>query len=298
MAHQKRPAGPADADDVFASLDAEWVSVCADPAIGMAVRSWMVADGLADPQTTVIGPEQVLALIRSQHGAPAEAVADALLRMLLVRAVGNGRPATWAARIVVQAMLPAALRIARGQRRDFGGRSFDDVKHITVTALWEVARSGRVHTRPGRAAANLALDTLKRTCRELARDREAAVEYLDDTIVDQVVDPRPGPAQSAEASAVLQAAADHGLEPDETLASPIEPSAARLELLQLLLDALRDGTLTGPDAQAIAWHHREIRVPDSVGARAAGTTPGAWRRRRGRAVQRLSPAAAALAAAA
>ncbi|MFE9007396.1 hypothetical protein ACFYOY_35650 [Streptomyces sp. NPDC007875] len=295
MADQKRPA----TGGAFAHLDTEWVAVCADPQIGAAVRDWMVADGLvADAQTPVFGPEEVLAVLRQRRGQAADSMADAVLRTLLVRAAGTGPSATWAARIVVQAMLPAAVRIALSQARPSSGRSFPDVAHLTVSVLFEVARSGRIHTRPGRPAANLALDTLKRTCRELAREREADAEELDAAIADELAEPQPGPSRHAEAAGLLDAAASHGLEPAQSVAAPIEASAARLELLELLLAALRQGTLTGPDAQAISWHHREIPVPDAVAARAAGTTAGAWRRRRARAVQRLIPAAAELATAA
>ncbi|MBD0695839.1 hypothetical protein [Streptomyces sp. CBMA123] len=73
---------------------------------------------------------------------------------------------------MLQAMVPAAVRLARGQVRPFGGRSFEDVAQVVVAALYETAVSGRVHTRPGRPAANLMLDALRRTCREVGADRE------------------------------------------------------------------------------------------------------------------------------
>ncbi|GAA3372115.1 hypothetical protein GCM10017744_102290 [Streptomyces antimycoticus] len=286
MADQKRPAAGV---GIFARLDAEWVTVCADPQIGAAVRDWM-----ADAQIPLFGPEEVLAALQPQPDQADNSMADAVLRTLLVRAAGTGRPATWAARIVVQTMLPAAVRIARGQTRSTGGRSLEDVAHVTVSVLFEVARSGRIHPRPGRPAANVALDTLKRTCRELARERGGDAEYLDAATAEEQL----GPDQCAETAALLKDAVSHGLEPAETVAAPIEANVARLELLELLLAALRQGTLTGPDAQAISWHHREIPVPDAVAARVTGTTAGAWRRRRARAVQRLIPAAAELATAA
>ncbi|MEU0375453.1 hypothetical protein ABZ070_36115 [Streptomyces sp. NPDC006283] len=54
-------------------------------------------------------------------------LADAVLRALLHHAAGHDRTATLAARIVVQTLIPAAVRIPRGQVRPFGGRSFDDI---------------------------------------------------------------------------------------------------------------------------------------------------------------------------
>ncbi|MFJ2061250.1 hypothetical protein ACIOMM_35795 [Streptomyces sp. NPDC087908] len=49
---------------------------------------------------------------------------------------------------------------------------------MTVTALYEVARSGRIHLRPGRPAANLAFDTLRRVLAELAAKQGPAGENL------------------------------------------------------------------------------------------------------------------------
>lgn len=83
-------------------------------------------------------------------------------------------------------------------------------------------------------------------------------------------------------------------------AGPADDAAtapARLELLELLLDAVRDGALSTADAQALAWHHISGGIPDVEAAARAGTTPGAWQRRRSRALARLTaslqPAAAA-----
>lgn len=66
-------------------------------------------------------------------------------------------------------------------------------------------------------------------------------------------------------------------------------TSARLELLELVLDAMDAGALSPADGRAIAWHYTAA-VPDSEAAARAGTTADAWQRRRSRAVARLAAA--------
>jgi hypothetical protein len=151
---------------------------------------------------------------------------------------------------------------------------------MTVAALFEVARSGRIHTRPGRPAANLALDTLRHVCRELAADCEERGEDL--AAAEELADSAPGPAETAEAWAIRAAAAAAGLQPAGAV-SEGEAGRARLELLELVLNAMETGTLSATDGRAIAWHYTTDPVTDTVAAR-AGTAADAWQRRRSRAV--------------
>lgn len=289
MLDVQRPA-PA-VGGIFDRLDAEWAVLCADTTVQAAVTDWLVTDRLADDVAAVtdswvraLGPAQLLAALRPPDGHLTDALTDAVLRALLRRAAGHDRSATLAARIVVQTMIPAAVRMTRGQVRPFGGRSFDDIASMTVAALYEVARSGRIHTRPGRPAANLALDTLRHLCRELAADREERGEDL--ATAEDLADRMPGPAETAEARAVRAAAAAAGLQPAGAVGEG-EASRARLELLELVLDAMDSGTLSPADGRAIAWHYTTDPVSDTAAARAS-TTPGAWQRRRSRAVARLT----------
>jgi len=290
---------PANASGIFGRLDDDWAVLCADSCVRAAVADWLMADRLADDIAAVtdswvrtLGPEQLLATLRPRGGALSDALADAVLRALLQRAAGHDRSATLAARIVVQAMIPAAVRMTRGQVRPFGGRSFDDIGHMVIAALFETARSGRIHHRPGRPAANLALDALGRVCRELAAEREEHGEDL--AVAEHLADTAPGPARHAHARAVRAAAAAAGLEP---AAAPheAEASTARLELLELVLDAMENGSLSTADGRAIAWHYRTTPVPDAQAAVVAGTTAAAWQRRRSRAVDRLKSAARSVA---
>ncbi|MFJ3310898.1 hypothetical protein ACIPSA_49815 [Streptomyces sp. NPDC086549] len=279
------------AHGIFARLDAEWTELCEDASVRAAVADWLMTDHLADDVAVVtdswvraLGPEQLLAALRPGRGVLSDALTDAVLRSLLVRATGHDRSATLAARIIVQAMLPAAVRMTRGQVRGTGGRTWDDVGHMVIATLFEVARSGRIHTRPGRPAANLALDTLSRVCRELAADREPAGEDL--AAAEHLADPTPGPVTRAHAAAIQEAAHAASL----TTAAAVreaDASSARLELLELVLEAMEHGSISHADGQAIAWHYTTTPVPDAQAAHHAGTTAAAWRRRRSRAVDRL-----------
>ncbi|MFC9608012.1 hypothetical protein ACFTTN_31770 [Streptomyces niveus] len=281
------------ASGIFHRLDTEWASLCADADVRAAVTDWLVTDHLADDVAAVtdswvraLGPDELLAALRPGAGHLTDALTDAVLRALLRRAAGRDRSATLAARIIVQAMIPAAVRMARGQVRTFGGRTFDDVAHLTVVALFEVACSGRIHNRPGRPAANVALDALRRVCRELAAEREELGEDL--AAAEQLPDPAPGPAATAHARAIRAAAVGAGLTPPVGAASEEEASSARLDLLELVLDAMDSGALSPADARSIAWHFTTASVPDAEAASRVGTTAAAWQRRRSRAVHRLT----------
>ncbi|MGW6564928.1 hypothetical protein [Streptomyces sp. NPDC054975] len=241
---------------------------------------------MTDSSVRALAPAQLLAALQPGSGRLTDKRTDAVLRALLRRAAGHDRSAILAARVVVQAMIPAAVRITRGQVRPFGGRSFDAIGHVTVAALFEVARSGRIHTRPGRPAANLALDTLRYTCRELAADRDARAEDL--AAAEELPDRDPGPGRMAEAAEVRAAATTAGLTPAGP-ACEADATSARLELLELVLEAMDAGALSPSDGRAIAWHYTAA-VPDTEAAARAGTTAGAWQRRRSRAVARLTAA--------
>lgn len=282
---------PAHGGGYFDRLDADWAALCADPALRRAVTDWVTDGHLTDELAAVtdswagsLTPEQLLAALRPTTGGVSDELTDAVLRALLKRAAGRDRSAVLAGRVIVQAMLPAVFRITRGQVRTTGGRTRDAVGHVTVAALYEVARSGRIHLRPGRPAANLALDTLRRVLAELAAEQTPAGEDL--AVAEQLADRAPGPYEFARARTVRAAAAAAGLHAgpaDDAAAAP-----ARLELLELLLDAMHEGALSTADAQALAWHHISGGIPDAEAAVIAGTTAGAWQRRRSRALARLT----------
>ncbi|MFF3113541.1 hypothetical protein ACFVSN_30650 [Kitasatospora sp. NPDC057904] len=278
---------PSFSPGLFDRLDAEWALLCSDGSVRAVVAGWLAADqsgpGIAaacDVWVSDLGPEHVLAVL-GPAGRPGfgDSLSDGVLRALLRRASGGGGAAVLAARVVLQTMVPAAVRLTRSQVRSFGGRCFEDVAQVVVAALFETVVSGRIHARPGRPAANLMLDALKRACRELGADRDS----LDADVfgAKEQTCSGPGPYEHAYASTVRAAAHAAGLASDE------EPDRGRLELLGLLVNAIESGVLCPADARAIAWHYTVSPVPDARAAAAAGTTAGAWQRRRSRAVHAL-----------
>ncbi|MGW2016865.1 hypothetical protein [Streptomyces sp. NPDC001927] len=273
---------------LFDRLDADWAVLCADPAVQLAVAGW-VADArltgtvAADAPSGSLTPAQFLAVLRPGAGGVSGGLADAVLRVLLQCAAGRDRSAVLAGRVVVQVMLPAVVRMVRGQVRAAGGRTRDAVGHVAVAVLYEVARSGRVHLRPGRPAANLALDTLRRLLAELAAEQGPVGEGL--SAVECVVDPAPGPFEIACARTVRAAAVAAGLHAGP--AGDTEGLPARVEVLELLLEVVRDGVLSTAEARVLAWHHIPGGIADAEAAARAGTTGGAWQRRRSRALARL-----------
>ena len=239
---------------VFDRLDADWSALCADASVQAVVTAWLTVDHLADDvaaaagaEVSGLGPGPLLAALRRGAGSLSPVGTDAVLRALLRRACGFDSAAALAARIVVQAMVPAAVRMTQGQVRAFGGRTFDDVAQVVLAGFYETACSGRVHTRPGRPAANLVLDTLNRVCRDLAADREALGGNL--AVAEDLADPAPSPADVVHGRAVHATAAAAGLQ----AVCEQGTGAARLELLELVLEAMEAGSLSPADGRAIAW---------------------------------------------
>ncbi|MFE5514004.1 hypothetical protein ACFQ9J_26070 [Streptomyces sp. NPDC056529] len=303
------------ADGIFRRLDVEWSALCSDPTVQVAVAEWLVADrladdvgavtdwpmadrpadatgtvtdrvvadGVADAWTRTLGPAQVLAALRPADSRLSDELSDAVLRALLHRAAGHGRSATLAARVIVQAMIPSAVRISRSQVRGFGGRSFNDIGHLTVAVFLEVACSGKIHSRFGKPTSNLALDTLRHVCAELAVDREGRAEDL--AAAEDLPDRAPGSVRTAEANKIRAAAIAAGLTPAGQ-SDEAETNSARLELLELVLGAMEAGALSLADGRAIAWYYTSTAVPDTEAAARTGITPGTWQRRRSRAPAR------------
>ncbi|MFD3947538.1 hypothetical protein [Streptomyces sp. NPDC058579] len=275
---------------LFDRLDADWAVLCADPAVLRAVAGWVADACLTDTVAADVwagspSPAQFLAVFGPGADGVSGGLADAVLRVLLQCAAGRDWSAALAGRIVVQVMLPAVVRMVRGQVRAAGGRTRDAVGYVAVAALYEVARCGRVHLRPGRPAANLALDTLRRLLAELAAEHGSA--GVDLSAAECVADPAPGPFEIARARTVLAAALAAGLHVGP--AGDTESLPARVELLELLLDAVRDGALSTVEARVLAWHHISGAIPDADAAARAGATAGAWQRRRSRALARVRP---------
>lgn len=281
---------PAAVRGVFRQLNAEWDVLCAQPAVIAQVRTWLQAEGLVD-EGEPAGPRTVVERLGSRDQPAARADADRWLTALLRRATSNGAGAQLAARIVVQAMMPSVVRIQRSQLRAHGGRSFDEVAQVVISALFQVVRSYPLQERPERVAANLTLDTLALARRELLAEQPPAEIPVD---VIELPHPTPGadPGRQAELVMLMARAAQHGLEPEPApgAAAAAVCGGARAELVELLLWALDEQVLDSGEVWSIAAHYRTDALPDLEAAHVAGISAAAVRKRRSRAVRKLTAA--------
>lgn len=148
------PARRADDASLVGQLNREWDRLLADPASADACARWRQRE----PALAGLGG---LAQIADRVAADPDAVLLALLRCAKA-----GLPL--AARTVLQLMLPKAVRIARSQT---GVDGREEAVAAAVAALWQAVACYPVQRRPVRVAANLAMETLAGTRRELAAAR-------------------------------------------------------------------------------------------------------------------------------
>ncbi|MGW3491617.1 hypothetical protein [Streptomyces sp. NPDC001054] len=150
---------------VFDAVDAEWTLVCADSAVAGRVAGWLASAGALPPQwRESSGLAGLLVELQRRSGGP---VSDVWMHALLSRAAESGEPGRLAARVMLQAMVPGAVRLSRrllqsGQP----GRGFDDVGQVVLSAMWQVIRDFPLRRRH-KVAANVLLETLHRVSREL-----------------------------------------------------------------------------------------------------------------------------------
>ncbi|MFI8201006.1 hypothetical protein ACIF6K_31540 [Streptomyces sp. NPDC085942] len=262
---------------VFDALDAEWALVCAVPGRGALVRGWLRECGALEGKWQG-GLEDVLPELARRAGVQGRGFSDRWLYAVLGRAGGEGDQAQLAARLVVQAMVPAAVRLA-GRLR--AGRDFDETAQVVVSCLYRVVRTYPMTRRRG-VSANLVLETLHWASRELARESRPEVEVSWHDGLESapsVIAPGGGagdPVEAAWRGLLGQQAARLGF--------PVGPEGvdgARGELAELLVWAVGCGLLDVARARVIAAEGRE-------GAReAAGVSAVAWRQRRSRTVRQL-----------
>ncbi|MCX0247866.1 hypothetical protein [Streptomyces drozdowiczii] len=260
---------------VFESLNAEWAVVCAEPGHTEMVLGWLREGGVHFGDREVEGGlSEVLAELGRRDRTQDRGHSDRWLRVLLERAVGEGAGALLAARVIVQAMVPGAMRLTR---RLQAGRDYDETGRVVVACLFQVVRRFPLGRTSG-AAANLLLETLHLASRELkAESAEGGVvqyPYLDAVLSGEPADD--DPAQSAWAGVLERRAARAGL-----LRDGEGVDGARGELVELLVWAVGAGQMDADRARVIA---DETRVGAQAGA---GVSAVAWRKRRSRTVRQM-----------
>jgi hypothetical protein len=140
-------------------LNREWALLCDSAAGAAAVRAWATpcrAHAALDALSNVDGLHATVQLLQSDELPTG--VRDGLLVGLLARAQDGDR---LAGRVVLQAMLPAAVRMAQAitRRPDVLGDA-DEAFALVLAALWQVIATYPVAGRPVKVPGNLYLDTL------------------------------------------------------------------------------------------------------------------------------------------
>ncbi|MFE6498290.1 hypothetical protein [Streptomyces sp. NPDC057748] len=264
---------------VFESLDAEWALVCAGSWRAEMVLGWLREGGvLAEAH----GLAELLVELECRDRARGRVHSDRWMRVLLERAAGDGDEGQLAARVVVQAMLPGAVRMTQRLR---AGRAFDETGHVVVACLYQVVRQYPLWRRGG-VAATLLLETLHMASRELRAESETdSVPWhpvLEAAAVpgEQVVD---DPTETVWRTVLRRQATEAGL-----LRAGEVPDGARGELVELLVWAVTTGLLNVARARVIA---NESRAGARESAERAGVSAVTWRQRRSRTVRQLRPIA-------
>lgn len=225
-------------------LNREWDTLLADPGTEAALARWERREPLLRGLDTLGG---LPALVGQD--------ADGVL-LALVRLAQAGAPL--AGRAVLQLMLGKVARVARSQ---YGCGDREEALAAAVGALWQSVATYPVGRRPVRVAANLALETLAGTRRDLASAR-ASRGWLPL--------PEPGGGPSAD---------EAGLGVDG-------------EVWQVLAAAVRDGTVTAAEARLLGRVYASDGSGSPVDPRTIAAQEGlswpALRQRCSRSVRRLS----------
>ncbi|GAA1293024.1 hypothetical protein GCM10009647_003400 [Streptomyces sanglieri] len=268
---------------VFESLDAEWALVCAGAGRAEMVLGWLREGGVLFGDERARGLAELLAELECRDRAQGRVHSDRWMRVLLERAVGEGAGAQLAARVVVQAMLPGAVRMT--QRLLRAGRDFDETGQVVVACLYQVVRRYPLG-RKGGVAANLLLETLHMASRELQADTETDAVPWHPVLETAAVPGEPAaddPTEAVWRTVLRRQAAEAGL-----IAAGEVPDGARGELVELLVWAVAAGLLDGVRARVIA---DDSRAGARESAERAGVSAVTWRQRRSRTVRQLRPIA-------
>ncbi|NEC11530.1 hypothetical protein G3I34_04255 [Streptomyces sp. SID8014] len=269
---------------IFVELNAEWALVCAEPSTARKVSGWLTDAGVFSPDEAPGHLDDLLTELERRDRSKGIEHSDRWLAALIRLAAGTGPEAQLAARVVMQAMLPGAVRLTQRLMRP--ERDFDEVGQVVIACLYQVVRTYPA-SRKRRFAANLMLETLHWASRGLQADAEpAGVTWAPELTAlpgDQDV--------PEEAHRQVLAAQAH----DVLSEHPGPVSGARAELLDLLLGGVTAGLVDIERARVIA---SEVREGAQAAAEQAGVSAVAWRKRRSRTVRQLRTIAAGLAQAA
>ncbi len=160
--------------DLIEQLEAEWPLLAAG-ALQPRLRAWAASEPALAGFAT---PQQLLRNLRGLRGRPR--AEDAILAALVRQAQSD----PLAARVVLQALLPGLKALAGRILLEAGER--EELWSALLAHCWERIRRYPIERRPRRIAANVLLDTLKKTTRELKRQRHLRDNEGGDAPPDQV----------------------------------------------------------------------------------------------------------------
>jgi hypothetical protein len=235
--------------DPVDQLDREWQQLSSG-RLRPKLREWAEAEPalapFADPAT----------LIRFLRRPGPWAARDALLRALLYRA----RLEPLAARVVLEALLPGLKRVA--ERVILDSRDRDELWSLLLACAWEQIRTYPLERRPSRIAANLLLDTRRKTLDQFLRERARPRSRPDGNGAGRA---RQRAVEQREAAASLSAASSarqqvHG-DVDALLATAVEAGAISREEAELIARTRIDGVALHELAAAasVAYHTLNVR---------------------------------------
>ena len=154
--------------DLVERLEAEWPPLAAGP-LQAHLRCWAAAEPALAGFAT---PQQLLRHVRGLRGR--RAAEDAILAALVRQAAADPQ----AARVVLQALLPGLKALAG--RLLLEPHEREEIWSALLAHCWERIRCYPLERRPSRIAANVLLDTLQKTTRELKRQRRDRDELAAD----------------------------------------------------------------------------------------------------------------------
>jgi len=166
------------ADHLFAALDREWNRIARSPAATRRLRQWATAE------VALAGFTNVGEVIERCQRRDDPQCSDTILAALARLAPTD----TDAARVVLQAVIPALTNIARAYR----WLGPDEADAAVIVAAWERIRTYPT-SRPQRIAANITFDVRKQLARSARRHANelAAIEHL------PLSSPEPSPEDDA-----------------------------------------------------------------------------------------------------
>src|SRR6266496_4108843 len=228
-------------DDVpLAVLEAEWRGLMRGE-LGMRFRVWTAEDAalarFGDPD----------ALIAFLHRRGPPDAKDAVLLALLIRA----QQEPLAGRVVLQAMLPGLKGLSARLARSVV--SFEELWQILFACLWERIVTYPVERRPGRVAANLLRDTLKRTLAELKREAKAQGQLLSEVPLDELDD-------LLAADAASDAEADGSADVEGVLRRAVAAGRVSAEEAEVILATEVDGVPLAEVAERLGVSYNAVKI--------------------------------------